>query len=617
MTLTGADAGPCDRIKGMLPEPAAVERQLETIFASDAFSAAPKMRALLRYLVDATLAGDAERLKGYAIGVDVFERGAAFDPATDPIVRVQAGRLRKLLEAYYHTSGQDDPIRIEIPKGGYAVEFIIGDARDAEPDLNATAAASDAPAATDEAGGGEAPDPWLAAARSPPAQLAALAALLLVAVLGVRQLHLAWEPAVAPRPAATQAAVPRDGPITLAVLPFTNMSRDDSHARSADALADALTTALARVKSISLASRTSAFQYREATDLRRVGQDLGVRYVLEGGLQRDDGRMRLNVQLIDTVTGAHLWAQEYARSTADELTTQDELVATLASEIRPQLYSAAKRAIEAQRPELLTAWQLYLQSTWMPGEARNSLAWEKERVALATRALALDPNLGQASSVLADKLAYLANVDPPSDTAEARAAAAEHARRALELAPGDADAVFNISIHHWHAGHIPESLDATRRTLELDPNHVLARFLVKAVPYTCTEAPQEVLDELVAFDAALSADNPVRWLTLYWISRLHLNNNDLEKARAAAQHANQIFRSPDSFYQRAAILVQLGEVAAAVAHINEQRVNWPNLDPRHYAEGAVARRCKDAPKAAFLARVYGDLAAAVGATRGR
>ena len=77
-----------------------VEKQLEAILASEEFASAPKMRALLRYLVDATLGGEVERLKGYAIGVDVFERGAEFDPGTDPIVRVQAGRLRKLLDNY-------------------------------------------------------------------------------------------------------------------------------------------------------------------------------------------------------------------------------------------------------------------------------------------------------------------------------------------------------------------------------------------------------------------------------------------------------------------------------------------------------------------------------------
>ena len=593
----------------MTPDPAAIERQIDRILESEDFSAAPKMRALLRYLVDATLAGDAQRLKGYAIGVDVFERGTDFDPATDPIVRVQAGRLRKLLEAYYRSAGQDDPIRFEIAKGGYTVAFVPreGAPPSWEPEVvSAPDAAEETP--TDPVPAETSPH-WRQAILSPPALLGALAALLVLVLLGINQLYRGDTP-LSPGPGSPGARA-QDGPITLAVLPFANMSRDASHAHFADGLADALMTALARVKSISLASRTSAFQYREAQDLRRVGQDLGVRYVIEGAVQHDGRRIRVNVQLIDTLTGAHLWAQEYDRAVADELATQSELVTTLASEIRPQLYSAAKRAIEAEKPEAVTAWQLYLQSTWMPGEARNSLAWERERIALATRALVLDPNLGQADSVLADKLAYLANVDPPSDTADARRAAFEHARRALELAPGDADAVFNISIHHWHAGRMADSLEATQRTLELDPNHVLARFLVKAVPYTCSDVPPAVLDELVAFDAAISPDNPVRWITLYFISRLYLNNNDLEKARDAGRRADQIFRSPDSVYQLAAILLQLGETKAAVAQVEQQRGNWPNLDPRHYAEVTVPRRCGESAKTAFLGRVYGDLARAV------
>lgn len=596
----------------MTLEPAAVERQIEAILASRDFAAAPKMRALLRYVVDATLAGDAQRLKGYAIGVDVFERGPDFDPAIDPIVRVQAGRLRKMLEAYYSSAGQDDPIRIEIPKGGYAIVFVPR----ADGPLSNTGAgepegAADPPVLPAAAALSAHALRWRQAARSPLAQLSALALLLTLGAFGVGLLHERGGPRPHAEPTIPISPGAQDGAITLAVLPFTNMSRDASLGPFADGLSDALMTALSRVKSISLASRTSAFQYREAADLRRVGEALGVRYLIEGGVQHDGQRIRVNVQLIDSATGAHIWAQEYDRNVTNELAVQSELVTTLAAEIRPQLYGAAKRAIEAANPESLTAWQLYLQSTWMPGEARNSLAWENERIALARRALTLDPNLGQASSVLADKLAYLANVDPASDTDEAHRAAADHARHALELAPGDADAMFNISVYHWHAGQMADALEATRRTLELDPNHVLARFLVKAVPYTCTTVPQDVLDELSAFDAAMSPDNPVRWLTLYWLSRLHLNNNDLENARDAARRADHIFRSPDSFYQFAAILVQLGDAKAAVAQIDQQRDNWPNLDPRHYADIAVARRCRDAPNASLLRSVYSDLAQAV------
>lgn len=596
----------------MTLEPAAIERQIDAILASRDFAAAPKMRALLRYLTDATLAGDGQRLKGYAIGVDVFERGSDFDPATDPIVRVQAGRLRKLLEAYYSSGGRDDPVRIEIPRGGYAVTFA---SRDGASLVGEALSPDESDEADDPPAAAAPSDPalgWRQAARSPRLQLAALALLLVLGALGVGLLHeRGGGGPPPPEPAGRASLRGQEGAITLAVLPFANMSRDDALGPFADGLADALMTALSRVKSISLASRTSAFQYREAADLRRVGEALGVRYLIEGGVQQDGRRIRVTAQLIDTLTGAHIWAQDYDRDIADELAAQSELVTTLAAEIRPQLYGAAKRAIEAANPESATAWQLYLQSTWMPGEARNNLAWEKERIALATRALTLDPNLGQASSVLADKLAYLANVDPASDTDDARRAAAQHARHALELAPGDADVIFNISVYHWHAGRMTEAIEATKRTLELDPNHVLARFLVTAVPYTCTSTPQEVLDALTAFDAAMSPDNPVRWLTLYWLARLHLNNGDLEKARDAARRAEQIFRSPDSFYQLAAILVQLGDTASAVSEIDQQRGNWPSLDPRHYADTAVARRCRDAPNAARLHRIYSDLAEAV------
>jgi tetratricopeptide (TPR) repeat protein len=264
-----------------------------------------------------------------------------------------------------------------------------------------------------------------------------------------------------------------------------------------------------------------------------------------------------------------------------------------------------------------TAWQLFMQSTWMPGEALNSLAWEKERVALARRALDIDPNLGQADSVLADKLAYLANVDPPSDTKEAHAEAGEHARRALDLAAGDADAMFNISNYHWHAGHISEAVAAIQRTLELDPNHVLARFLVKAVPYGCSAAPQSVIDDLIGFDARLSSDNPVRSVTLTWISLLYLNNGDFVRAAEAGRRSERMFRTPNTVYRLAASLVQLGDKKSAVDLINQQRGGWPNLDLRHYADVAIPRRCGGAPKAYYLYRIYSELADAVDAAAKR
>lgn len=587
----------------MNSERAAIDRQLEAIFASADFVSAPKMRQLLRYLVDATLSGDAERLKGYAIGVDVFERGAQFDPGADPIVRVQAGRLRKLLDTYYRTTGQSDPIRIGIPKGGYAVALDFGGD-------GATAEAVPPPGAR----GGYKGLEKSAARRRHLGHLPLLLFIGLSTFVGLFLVIQSFDNSTTSTVGDGDLA-PAANAITLAVLPFVDMSKDGANAHFGDGLADALTTALARVKALAVVSRTSAFQYRQAADLRRVGHELGVRYIIEGGLQHEGDLMRLNVQLIDALSGARLWAHQYDRIT-DGLDAQSELVTTLAAELRPQLVNAAKRAVEARPGQPATAWQLYIQSTWMPGaSARNSLAWEKQRVELAKRALERDPNLGQADSVLADKLAYLANVDPPSDTEAARAEAALHARRAMELAPDDADAVFNVSIHYWHAGRIAESLAAKRRTLELDPNHVLARFLFKAVPYTCAAAPQAAIDELAAFDANLSPDNPVRWVTLTWISLLNLFNGDFPLALEAARRSDQIFRTPYTVFYLAGILVQLGKKDEAVSEIDRQRVTWPTLDPRHFADVAVPRLCGQAARADFVRRIFDDLADAVEAAR--
>lgn len=107
----------------MGPDHAAINSQLEAILASPGFSSAPRMRAFLRYLVNVSLEGKGAHLKGYTIGVDVFGRDVSFDPGTDPIVRVQAGRLRTILKEYYYTIGSDDPVRIDIPKGGYEAKF--------------------------------------------------------------------------------------------------------------------------------------------------------------------------------------------------------------------------------------------------------------------------------------------------------------------------------------------------------------------------------------------------------------------------------------------------------------------------------------------------------------
>src|SRR5215831_10779775 len=103
--------------------PDAVRAQLQRIIASSQFDASPRNRRFLQYVVEETLADRAERIKGYSIATEVFGRDPSFDPQTDPVIRIEASRLRRSLERYYLTAGVDDPVRIDIPKGSYIPTF--------------------------------------------------------------------------------------------------------------------------------------------------------------------------------------------------------------------------------------------------------------------------------------------------------------------------------------------------------------------------------------------------------------------------------------------------------------------------------------------------------------
>ena len=105
-----------------------IRDQLERMLANPEFVATDKLRAFLRFVVEQTLAGHADRLKGFTIAMEVFGRSQDFDAARDPVVRVQAGRLRRAIERYYLVAGRDDPVRIDIPKGGYIPVFTAADA---------------------------------------------------------------------------------------------------------------------------------------------------------------------------------------------------------------------------------------------------------------------------------------------------------------------------------------------------------------------------------------------------------------------------------------------------------------------------------------------------------
>jgi len=556
---------------------------LGALIESGVLGEGSRLRPLLRYLVIEELEGRGDRLKAYSIATDVFGRGPDFDPNTDSIVRVEVHRLRQALDHYYATQGAGERVTIAIPKGSYRPAITVADAA---PAVASTAA------------------PSRPASRRRTQALAIGAALLLLTGLG------AWVLSGWPVSLRGPQAPEPEPLFALEVLPFGAVSDGAAPHDLAVSLTDEVITGLSRIKALTVVVRDPAITRRMNAGLPQQQADPGIAYFVRGSVQRFGGATRVVIQLIEARSGKLLWAQAYEGAGEEGKVTIDPMVATIVSELRQQVFVAAKQALQTADADSLNAWQLYLQATWVPGAATSSLAWEKQRIALAERALALRPDFGQAHAVLADKLAYLASVDPPSDTAELRRKAVFHAQQALELAPEDADVLFNVSLYYWHLGRLQQAAEAIHRTLELDPNHALARMLDDTLPFSCAAPPQETLQRAVIYDAALSPDNPIRWVTLNWIATLYMNNGNFLRAAEVGRRSRLIFSSPDSTLRHAAVLLRLDRADEALALVQGLRRHWPALDPRHYARITIPRRCHGEPGAGLLAQLFNDLATA-------
>jgi len=180
---------------------------------------------------------------------------------------------------------------------------------------------------------------------------------------------------------------------SIAVLPFENMSDDPKQEYFADGMVEEIITALSRFKSLFVIARNSTFSYKgKSPDIRQVGRELGVRYVLEGSVRKASGKVRIAGQLIDAVTGAHIWADRFERDLTDVFALQDEVTVAVVSAIQPKLFQSEIAMATRRRPENLTAYDFFLRA--MQQYYLTTREGVAETLRLAHRALELDPRFG-------------------------------------------------------------------------------------------------------------------------------------------------------------------------------------------------------------------------------
>jgi adenylate cyclase len=268
-----------------IPE-ADAKAEVERVLASKGFASAGRLSRLLRYVVDKTLAGEADQLKEYAVGIEVFDRDDKYDPRLDSIVRVEAGRLRSRLDEYYNGEGADAPVRITLPRGGYVAHFEVRP----EPVPNPR---PDAPSQL----GTSAPSHSRSWASWP-------LTLGLIAAVGAM---VVWLVGSTPTPAET-------GVPGVAVLAF---SGDDQ--QLAARMTESVTAELARLGTVSVASHTSAMQFAgKRAPLTEISAALNVDFVVEASVDQEPEGLLAVVRIVDTATNRKVWIADYRGAAADQ-----------------------------------------------------------------------------------------------------------------------------------------------------------------------------------------------------------------------------------------------------------------------------------------------------------
>ncbi len=566
-----------------VPQQDEVADAVDKIIESGSLGSGARLPALLNYVVSKEIEGQGDQIKAYSVAIDVLGRPHDFDPSTDSIVRVEFNRLRQALEHYYVVADNDATVRIDIPKGTYRPKFSR---------LEAPAKAR-APLVISERA------TWIAMGVAATLAFAALVAV--VAFLSPFRYSNGFAP------------VKRHiGAVQLTILPFSADGTDTSNALPGDRVSDALIQQLAGNSFIDviIGPRGEYASFSEALSVVPSGSD--DQLVLAGVVRRGISGLNIFVGLMNPTDSRLVWSHDYDIETLQDRATTDRVAESIVSDLQPPLLVAAKQKLAALPEEELNAWELYLLASVSAGDKLSDLALEKHRIALAERALELEPNLGEAHAALASRLGALILADPESDTPETRDKLRYHTTRAERLAPQNPAVYYEVGIANLRLGDREHGRQLLQRASELDPSQMYSRILSGMIDGICGQATQEMIDAVAREDAKLAERNPARWMTKGMLARLYLSSGQPQMAYEAQRQANQAGPNPDVIFQYAAILNELGRTDDARDWLDRWREDWPTLDADHFANVALPRMCGDTdqslPVRAPYIRLARDLA---------
>jgi adenylate cyclase len=360
-----------------------------------------------------------------------------------------------------------------------------------------------------------------------------------------------------------ETVLPMPDKPSVAVLPFENMSGDPEQEYFADGIAEDVTTLLSKSRALFVIARHSTFTYKgRAADIKRIGRELGVRYVLEGSVRKAGNRVRVTGQLIEAATGGHLWAERYDRDLTDIFAVQDEITASVSAAILPTVERSERERAVRKAPDSLDAWECYYRGMWHFAKF-EAIENEKAR-GLFWRALDLDPQFAPAAAALA--LSHLNEITlfRPDLRAANLPLALDHSLRAVNIDPTDATAHSALARTLWMSGRHVESLAEADIAVGCDPNSAAAHG-ARGGARVWGGFPREAIEPLRTA-MRLSPFDPLTPLWRHFIARAHYWSEDYEEAIVVAR---QLRQSHPNFRQAYNTLIaslgQVGDVDEAHA----------------------------------------------------
>jgi TolB-like protein/class 3 adenylate cyclase len=392
-----------------------------------------------------------------------------------------------------------------------------------------------------------------------------------------------------PMPTPEKSSAPR---LSIVVLPFANIGGDPEQEHFVDGVTESLTTDLSRIRSAVVIARNTAFTYKgKSFDVKTIGRELNVRYVLEGSVQRGGNRMRVNVQLVDAETSSHLWAERFDKPLADLFDMQDEIVGRLANTLSDQLAAVeARRAEQAPNPDSM---DLFFQGlSWIHrGRTQHHIAQAR---GFFDRALAADPeNVHALVSSAGAEIADGGNSFVP-DPATAFAAAELKLTRALSLSPYHPRGHAFLGYVKILTKRAVEGIAECEHALTLDRNLVDAHAFIglgKIFTGRAEEAEGHIAEALRLSPRDMSA---YAWLTEVGIAKNHLG--ECEQAVLWCRRAIEANRNyPEAHFHLATALARIGRLDEARSAVKaglalnpsftvfRARTNWTAMsdDPAH------------------------------------